>query len=118
MRENRENNKETFLRKRETTEYIYIPGSKYGEAKGNLKLISCLEDTAIHSAPRIGKLINKLELYNQCSPSRLNYTNIREIENSFCVRTVMNITPVLNIERQPWGDKSIPIKVNDGVYIC
>ena len=30
----------------------------------------------------------------------------------------MNVTPVFQIEREPWGDGSIPIKVNDGVYIC
>ena len=41
-----------------------------------------------------------------------------EIENALCVRIVRNVTPVFQIEREPWGSVSILRKVNDGVYIC
>ena len=36
-----------------------------------------------------------------------------EIENYLCVRTVMDVTTVLKIEREPRGARSILIKVND-----
>ena len=41
-----------------------------------------------------------------------------EIEDLLCVRTVINTTVVFNIETQPWGARSIPRKVNYGLYIC
>ena len=41
-----------------------------------------------------------------------------EIENTSCVRNVMRLTPVLGIEREPWGLACIIRKVNYGVYIC
>ena len=41
-----------------------------------------------------------------------------EVENYLCVISVMNWTPVLNIERQTWGAIRILKKVNGGVYIC
>ena len=37
-----------------------------------------------------------------------------EIEKSLCVRTVMNVILVLNIERQPWVTRNIQKKVNYG----
>ena len=36
-----------------------------------------------------------------------------EIENTLCVISVMNVTQVFNIEREPWDDASILRKVND-----
>ena len=45
-------------------------------------------------------------------------SHISEIENSACVRNVMNITPVLRIEEVAWSAVSILRRVNDGVYIC
>ena len=71
-----------------------------------------------NSAPRIGKFINKLELYRQCPPRGVNDSHISEIENSSCVRNVMNVTPVSVIERVAWGAASIIRTLNDGVYIC
>ena len=59
-----------FERTRKSTGYIYTPGNKYREAGGYLKMISCLQDSVIDSTPRIGKYINKLELYRQCPPIR------------------------------------------------
>ena len=49
-----------FERTRKSTGYIYIPGNKYREAGGYLKMISCLQDSVIDSTPRIGKYINNL----------------------------------------------------------
>ena len=56
--------KDNFERKIKSTGYTYFPGSKYREAEGHLKLRSCLQDSVINYAPRIGKFTNKLELYN------------------------------------------------------
>ena len=53
---------ETFGRKRKSTEFIYLPGSKFREAEGHLKMRSCLQDSVIKYAPRIVKYINKLEI--------------------------------------------------------
>ena len=55
--------RQNFARKRKPTEYIFIPGLGFREAESNLKMRSCLQDAVINSAPRIGKFINKLELY-------------------------------------------------------
>ena len=41
-----------------------------------------------------------------------------EVENSLWMRSAMNVTPVFQIEIEPWGAASILIKVIDGVYIC
>ena len=97
---------------------MFLPGSGFREAEGNLKMRSCLQDAVINSAPGIGKFINKLELYRQCPPRRVNNSHIYEIEDSACVRNVMNITPVLGIEEVPWGAANNLRRVNDGVYIC
>ena len=45
-------------------------------------------------------------------------TNISEIENTSCVRNVMMVTPVSEIEREPWGVAGILRRVYDGVFIC
>ena len=45
-------------------------------------------------------------------------SHISEIENSSCVRNVINMTPVSGIDWVPWGAASILITVNYGVYIC
>ena len=55
---------------------------------------SCLQDPVINDAPIIGKFINKQELYRQFPPRRVKDSNISEIENTSCVRNVMNVTPV------------------------
>ena len=55
--------KEIFGRNIKSTGCIYIPGSKYREAEGHLKLMYCLQDSVINSGSRIGKYINKLEFY-------------------------------------------------------
>ena len=52
-------------KKRKATGCIFLPGSGFREAEGNLKMRSCLQDTVINSALIIGKFINKLELYRQ-----------------------------------------------------
>ena len=45
-------------------------------------------------------------------------SHISEIKNSSCVKNVMNMTPVLGIERVAWDAASILRTVNDGVFIC
>ena len=55
--------RQNFGRKIKPTGCIFIPGSGFREAEGNLKMRSCLQDTVINSAPRIGKFIDKQELY-------------------------------------------------------
>ena len=57
-----------FGKKIKATGCIFLPGSGFREAEGNLKMRSCLQDALINYAPRIGKFINKLELYRQCPP--------------------------------------------------
>ena len=54
---------ENFGRKRKSSGFIYLPGSKLREAEGCLTMRSCLQDSVINSSPRIVKYINKLELY-------------------------------------------------------
>ena len=43
------------------TRYVYLNGSPYCGAEGSSQLKSCLHFTIIHSAPRIGRKIDKLE---------------------------------------------------------
>ena len=52
-----------FGKKRKSTGFIYVPGSKFRGAEGNLSMRSCLQDDVINSAPRIRKYIDKHELY-------------------------------------------------------
>ena len=88
-----------FKRKRKSSVFIYVPGSKFCEAEGHLSMRSCLKDAVINSAPRIGKYIDKQELYRQCPPRKVKDTNISEIENTSCVINVMKVNPVSVIER-------------------
>ena len=113
MKEKRSN----FGRKRKPSGCIFLSGSGFGEAEGNLIMRSCLKDAVINYAPRIGKFINKQELYRQCPPRRVKNSHVSNIEDSSCVRNVMNVTPVLGINRVAWGADSIARRVNDGVYI-
>ena len=71
--------KHNFGIKRKSTGYIYLSGSKYREAEIHLEIRSCLQEAVINSDPRIGKYINKLELYNQFPPRRVKDTNMSEI---------------------------------------
>ena len=59
-----------------------------------------LQDDVIISDPSFGKYINKLELYIQWPPRRAKYTDMTEIENTSCVRSVMKVTIVDRIERE------------------
>ena len=79
---------------------------------------SCLQNSVINYAPRIGKYIDKQELYIQCLPRKVKDTNMSEIENTSCVRNVMKLNPVSVIEREPWGAAYILRRFNDGVFIC
>ena len=78
-----------------------------------MELRSCLQNDVVNHSPSIGKYINTLELYNKCPTIRVKDKNMSEIENYLCVRTVMDVTTVLKIEREPRGARSILIKVND-----
>ena len=110
--------RKNFGRKRKPTGCIFLYGLGFCEAEGNLKMRSCLQDDVIGSAPRIGKVINKQELYRQCPPIRVKNSHISEIEAPACVINVMNITPVSGIDEVAWVAVSILRRVNDGVYIC
>ena len=79
----------------------------------HLMMRLCSKDAVINSAPRIGKYINKLELYRQFPPRRVEDTKMSEIENTSCVRNFMRVNPVSGIEREPWGAAIIIIRVND-----
>ena len=81
-------------RKRKSTGFIYLPGSKYREAEGHLMIRSFLKDTVINYILGIVKYTNKLELYRQCPPIRVKVTKISEIVNTSCVRNFMRVTPV------------------------
>ena len=110
--------RQNFGRKRKPTGCIFLSGSGFRDAEGNSNMRSCLQDAVINSAPRIGKFINKQELYRQCPPRRVKNSHISEIENCACVTNVMNITPISGIEEVAWGAAIIMRTVNDGVYIC
>ena len=45
-------------------------------------------------------------------------TTIEELEKCECVSSVMNIAPILNIEREQVGTLEILLKNNGGVYVC
>ena len=45
-------------------------------------------------------------------------TTIEELKKCECVSSVMNIVPVLNIEREQMGTLKILLRINDGVYVC
>ena len=104
--------RQNFGRKRKPTGCIFLSGSGFREAEGNSKLRSCLQDAVINSAPRIGKFINKQELYRQHPTRRVKNSHISEIEDYACAKNVMNTTPVSGIEEVAWGAVSIPRRVN------
>ena len=54
--------RDKFGRKRKSTGFINLPGSKFREAEAHLTMRSCLQDAVINSAPGIEKYINKLEI--------------------------------------------------------
>ena len=68
--------------------------------------------------PQDCKIYWQKELNRQLPPRKVKDTNISEIENTSCVRNVMEVNPVSGIERKPWGASCILIRVNDGVLIC
>ena len=55
--------KGVFRKKSKTAGFVYLQGSPYRDAEGSSQLRSCLHDTIINAAPRIGQLIDKLEFY-------------------------------------------------------
>ena len=61
----------------------------------------------MNSAPHIGIFINKEELYRKCPPIRVKDTRMNDIENIYCVDSIMNILHVLEIEGEKWGVNSI-----------
>ena len=87
-------------RKRKSIGCVLITGSPYRDAEGSPQHRSCLHDAIINSAPRIGENIDQSELYRQFSPRRVMDTTIEELEKWECVSSVINIAPVLNIERK------------------
>ena len=89
--------KDNFGRKIKATGCIYLPGSDFREAGGYLSMSSCLQDAVINSDPRIGNFIDKQELNRQCPPRRVKDSNISGIENTSCVRNVMEVTTVSGI---------------------
>ena len=89
--------KRQFWKKIKLTGYIYLSGYKYPDDEGHLNLRSCLNYAVINSAPRIGKYISTLELYNTFPHKIVKDTNMIEIGHSLCVRNIMNTTPVLKI---------------------
>ena len=55
--------RDKFGKKRKSTRFIYVSGSELYESEGHLSMRSYLQDAVINSAPRIGKYIDKQELY-------------------------------------------------------
>ena len=45
-------------------------------------------------------------------------TTIEELDKCECVSSVINIAPVLSIERGKMGTLGILMRINDGVYVC
>ena len=105
-------------RKIRSTGYIYLPGSKYREAEEHLKMRSCFQYFVINSTPRIGKYLNKMELYKQLPPRKLKDKKMTEIENTSFVINVMKVTPVIRIEIEDLGSANIIRRFYDIVYIC
>ena len=52
--------REFFSKKRKSTGFVHVPGSKFRETGGHLSMRPCLQDAVINYAPRIGKYIDKL----------------------------------------------------------
>ena len=109
--------KDNFGKKRNAAGCINIPASGFRESEDHLTMRLCLQDAVINSAKRIGKFIDKQELYRTCPPRRVKDSNISKIENTLCVRNVLEVTVVYGIERVHWGPASILRRVNDGFFI-
>ena len=90
-------NYDNMLEEKKSTECIYLPGYQYREAKGHLKLSSCLHDAVINSDPRIEKYINKHEFYRQLTPRIMKDSNMNKIESFSFVINYIVVTPVLSI---------------------
>ena len=71
--------------KQKATGYVLITGSPYRDNEGSPHQRSCFHDEIINAAPRIGKKIDKSELYRQCSPRRVMDTTIEEFDKFECV---------------------------------
>ena len=97
---------------------MYLKGSPYRDAEGLSQLRSCIHDAIINAAPIIGGNVDKLELQRQCTPRRVKDTHMTELEKCEYVSSVMNIAPVLNIDREKMGDVGILLEIDDGVYVC
>ena len=54
---------EIFRKKERATCYVYLKGSLYRDAEGLSQLRSCLHDTIINTAIRIGGKIDKFKFY-------------------------------------------------------
>ena len=87
-----------MVEEEKSTGFIYLPGSRFCEAEGHLTMSSYLQDAVVNSASRIGKYINKLELYRKCPPRIVKNAKISEIENTSCVRIFMKVISVSIIE--------------------
>ena len=77
------------------------------QTESNLYLRSFLHDAVVNSALRIGKFIDKDELYRQCPPIQVKDTRMIEIDNEYCLYSVMKIFPVLEFKREKWVANSI-----------
>ena len=45
-------------------------------------------------------------------------TAVEELEKCECVPSVMTISSVLHIEKEPMGPVGILLTIDDGVYVC
>ena len=86
--------------KKKINRIYFITDSQLHDSKGHLKLRSYLHGDIIKSAQRIGKYINKNELYRTLPPRRVKYTTTNKIDNHSCVRNVTTMTPVLKKEKE------------------
>ena len=78
----------------------------------------CLHDAINNAAPIIRGETYRLVLYIQCLPRTVKSTHMIELEKFECVSYVMNIAPVLNIDREKMGTIGILLIIDDGVYVC
>ena len=98
--------------------FFYLQGSPYSYAEVSSQIRSCLHDSMVNTAPRIGQIMDKLEQYRQCSPRRVKCTNMTELEKCDCLSSVTTIAHILNIGREKKGAMRILQVINDGVYVC
>ena len=48
----------------------------------------------------------------------MDETHLKELEKRECLSSVINIAPLLNIEREEMGTMGIVMIIDDGVYLC